>query len=414
MRKRIALDQLNVGMYVVGLDKPWLDTPFFLHRMRIAQPDQIEALKKYGVRFVDIDTERGLDVDEFTHAGPETVVDAAPPEEAKPDLAEPPVPTTATAYDEELTVAKKVYYEAKHIVQRAMHDVRMGREINTDAVGKVVDHLTDSALRNPDALTSLSRLKSFDEYTFFHSVNTAVLALALGRVLGMGRETLHLLGVGTLLHDVGKMKVPLHILNKPARLEAFEYEIIKQHALSGAEILSRTTGLKEEAIKPALEHHERVDGTGYPYRKKGCDLSRFGLISSIVDIYDAITSDRVYHKAVPPFQALQFLYRLGQQGHLDPPLVERFIKCVGVYPVGSCVILNTGEIGIVTQIHQEQTLSPKLLIVRDAGARPVPTPLAVDLMNQAMDPPRTIVNALDPLEIGITVTDYIEGGTLES
>ncbi|MEW6542389.1 MAG: HD-GYP domain-containing protein [Nitrospirota bacterium] len=408
MKKRIPVSRLSVGMYMVGVDKSWLETPFLRHKMPITKADQIDALKSCGVHYVEIDTERGVDVDKFAHVGLESIVEAAPDDPVLPAV--PVDPTAPTSFDDELQVARKTYQDAKNIVQRAMYDIRMGRDINTDAVGRVVDALADSVLRNSDALISLSRLKSFDEYTFFHSVNTAVLALGLGRSLDMDRQTLHLLGMGTLLHDVGKMKIPLNILNKPDRLRSFEYEIIKQHALRGAEILSKTTGLREEAIKPALEHHERVDGTGYPYQRKRDELSLFGLISSVVDIYDAITSDRVYHKAMPPSQALQFLYQLGQQGHLDPPLVERFIKCVGVYPVGSCVLLNTGEVGIVTQIYQDQPLTPKLLLIRDGNARRVMTPTVLDLLTQGQDSPRTIVKALDPHEFGIKVADYMGDG----
>ncbi len=427
MRKRIALEQLTVGMYVAGLDMSWMETPFFRHRMMITNPEQIAKLRASGVRYVEIETERGgdlkeppekaspnLSVHEFFKAGP-----SAPTDDLlllKEPSGEQQVPdsnfasgTAPTSFGEELEAAKGVYRDAKHIVERAMQDVRMGREINLDVVDKVVDGLADSVLRNMDALTSLSRLKSFDEYTFFHSVNTAVLALALGRSLKMDRDTIHLLGVGTLLHDIGKTKLPLKILNKPGRLEESEFEIVKQHTLRGAEILSRTTGLREEAIRPALEHHERVDGTGYPHHRKGDELTQFGLISSVVDIYDAITSDRCYHKAMPPYKALQFLFTLGQKGHLDPQMVQRFIKCIGVYPVGSCVTLDTGEIAVVTQIHQERPLNPKILLIKDMGGRVFVPPRALDLAAQDHASARSITLVLNPHDVGIDPVEYLGG-----
>ncbi len=430
MRKRIPIEQLTVGMFLWGLDKPELENSAYRYRLPITDPEQIRILGRCGVQLVEIETDRGadvVDVDAFAHAGRESLAEPLPPtgsegpspepvrtepETIAPAAIEPPSveppSIEPTSFDEELQVAKKVYRDAKVIVQQAMGDLRMGREINTDAVARVVDGMADSVLRNLAALTSLSRLKSFDEYTFFHSVNTSVLALAMGRSLGMDRATLHLLGMGTLLHDVGKTRVPLEILNKPGRYEPNEYEIIKEHALHGAEILLHTPGMQEGAIKPALEHHERVDGTGYPHQRKGYELSQFGLIGSIVDIYDAMTSDRVYHKAMPPFKALQFLFDLGKKGHVDTGLVERFIRCVSVYPVGSCVALKSGEIGVVTQVFPEQPLQPKLLVVRDRDARPILHPEVLNLSEHEPGGPRSIGLVLDPAEIGLNPSDYLD------
>jgi putative nucleotidyltransferase with HDIG domain len=254
-------------------------------------------------------------------------------------VSEPPV----VPFEEELAAARQVYQAAKTVIQEAMDDTRLGRAINVDAVRTVVADMTDSVFRNPDALSSLSRLKRFDEYTFYHSVNTSLLAMSMGKSLGFDRSMLHLAGVGTLLHDIGKTKIPLEVLNKPGRFEAHEMEIMKQHVLRGVEVLASTTGLGDSYVQPALEHHERVNGAGYPHRRAQKDISQFGLITAIVDIYDAMTSDRCYHKGQPAHQALQFLYRLSLEGHLDPTLVQRFIQIVGVYPVGSVVELNTGE-----------------------------------------------------------------------
>lgn len=430
MRKRIPVDQLSVGMFLWGLDKPDLENAFYRYRLPITDLSQVAALRKCGVREVEIETDLAtdrpdrpdlMDLDEFAHTGPEPIAPIALTAEAEPaGLFEPPpmmepapdpapaeAPAPApssTSFEDELPFAKKVYQDAKNIVQQAMTDLRMGRDINTEQVGRVVDGLADSVLRNPAALTSLSRLKSFDEYTFFHSVNTAVLALGLGRSLGMQRDSLQVLGMGTLLHDVGKTRIPLEILNKPGRYAPSEYEIMKQHTLRGAEILSQTRGLKEGAIKPALEHHERVDGSGYPCQRKEEELSVFGLIGSVVDIYDAMTSDRVYHKAMTPHQALQFLYDLGQKGHLAPYLVERFIRCVSVYPVGSCVELNTGEIAIVCQVHEGMPLQPRVMVIRDAEGKSKLSPETVDL---AQGDGRSIAQSKDPAVLGIKVADYL-------
>ncbi|HET7058702.1 MAG TPA: HD-GYP domain-containing protein [Nitrospiraceae bacterium] len=403
MRKTIPLDQLTIGMTVVGMDRSWLETPFLRHRVRITRRDQIDKLKKAGVRFVEVEGEECVEAVAVPPIG--QVPDPVRTEEAS-ELSHAPPDHRTTAFDEELPIAHEIYRSAKGVVESAMNDVRIGRAIDSEGVSRLVTGIVDSILRNSDALVSLSRLKSFDEYTFFHSVNTSVLSVALGRRLGLSPQTLHLLGSGTLLHDIGKTKIPLEILNKPGRFDPHEFEIMKQHALRGVEVLAATTGFQEEIIRPALEHHERVDGTGYPFGRRRAELTPFGLIASIVDVYDAMTSDRCYHKGMPAHRVLQHLYNLGQDGHLDSKFVQQFIQCVGVYPVGSCVLLDTGEAGIVSQLNEDQPVSPKLILVRDANLCTM-SPKAIDLKEQATKPIRKIIAVVDSKELTIDVEMHL-------
>lgn len=402
MRKQINIDELQPGMRVEQLDRPWLNTPFFRHKMTITSPRQIAQLKASGVQtlIVHIDAEAVCD-------GPaeETeIVDqpAGPPAEDA-SSAPPMVP-----FEEELPAARQVYQAAKLVIQDAMNDTRHGRAINVDAVRTVISNMTDSVFRNPDALSSLSRLKRFDEYTFYHSVNTALLAMALGRSLGFDRSMIHLAGVGTLLHDIGKMKVPLELLNKPGRFEAHEMEIMKQHVLRGVEVLTSTTGLGSSYIQPALEHHERVNGSGYPHRRSHQDISQVGLITAIVDIYDAMTSDRCYHKGRPAHEIIQLLYRLSLDGHLDSTLVQRFIQVVGIYPVGSVVELNTGETGIVKQINHGAPLAPVVLLVKSAGNTVLSQPKEQDLSQRDKTPHQHVKAVLHPHHAGIDPATYLD------
>jgi putative nucleotidyltransferase with HDIG domain len=402
MRKTIPLEQLMIGMTVVGMDRSWLATPFLRHRVRITRHDQINKLKKTGVRFVEVEEEASAEAIAIPSIGQRSDPVVSEERDEPPDA---PSDRT-TAFDEELLVARAIYRSAKGVVEAAMNDVRIGRAIDSEAVSRLVTGIVDSILRNADALVSLSRLKSFDEYTFFHSVNTSVLSVALGRRLGFSPEDLHLLGSGTLLHDIGKTKIPLEILNKPGRFEAHEFEIMKQHALRGVEVLTATTGFQEDIIRPALEHHERVDGTGYPFGRQRAELTPFGLIASIVDVYDAMTSDRCYHKGMPAHRVLQHLYNLGQDGHLESKFVQQFIQCVGVYPVGSCVLLNSGEAGIVSQLNEDQPVSPKLILVRDANLCTM-SPKTIDLKEQATKPIRKIIAVVDSKELTIDVERYL-------
>ena len=403
MRTTIPLDQLTIGMTVVGMDQSWLKTPFLRHRVRITRRDQIDKLKRAGVRFVDVE---GEECAEALAVPPFRETSDATPSQASDEPLEIPPDHQTTTFNEELPVSYEVYRSAKGIVEAAMQDVRMGRAIDSDGVSRLVTGMVDSILRNSDALVSLSRLKSFDEYTFFHSVNTSILSVALGRRLGFSHQDLHLLGSGTLLHDIGKTKIPLEILNKPGRFEPHEFEIMKQHALRGVEVLSATTGFQEEIVRPALEHHERVDGTGYPFGRNRAELTPFGLIASIVDVYDAMTSDRCYHKGLPAHRVLQHLYNLGQDGHLDSKFVQQFIQCVGVYPVGSCVLLDTGEAGIVSQLNEDQPVSPKLILVRDANLSTIP-PKAIDLKAQETKPVRKIIAVMNSKELSVDVEMYL-------
>ncbi|HEU4685414.1 MAG TPA: HD-GYP domain-containing protein [Nitrospira sp.] len=411
MRKQISIDQLAVGMKIITLDKSWAETPFLRHRMRVTAAEQIEALRACGVRQLEVDVEVAAD-QPMVGRGEETIPE--PPIQALTakagEASSVPlerVPLSPASFDEELPAARQAYRAAKAVIQQAMGDARMGRDINMEAVNQAVAAMADSVLRNPDALTSLSRLKRFDEYTFYHSVNTALLGIALGRSVGFSREALHRLGVGTLLHDIGKTRIPVEILNKPGRFEAHEFEVVQQHVLRGVELLAGTA-LADESMRPALEHHERVDGSGYPHRRKRTELSQFGLIAAIVDIYDAVTSDRCYHKAKPAHEALQYLYQLNQRGHVDDKLLQRFVRVVGVYPVGSCVLLNTGETALVRQLSHHGPLDPHILIVKSAGNASMARPEPVDLANQTRRPRRRIHAVVAPEAAGVDPFLYLD------
>jgi putative nucleotidyltransferase with HDIG domain len=394
MRKRISIDQLKIGMKVEKLDRSWLATPFLRHRFTITSSEQITQLRSSGVQQLDVETD-----DACQDSG--SCASAMPAKVEEPE-------SPAIPFAEELPAAKQTYRAAKLVVQQAMEDVRMGRALNMEAVSEVVERMADSILRSPDALTSLTRLKNFDEYTFFHSVNTSALALSVGRHLGYERTPLLQLGTGMLLHDIGKTLIPIEILNKPGRYEAHEFEIMKQHVLRGAEILSSTTGLTDMFLKPTLEHHERVDGTGYPHHRSKIDLSQFGLIAAIVDIYDAVTSDRCYHKGKTPHDTLQFLYQLGTQGHVDGTLVQQFVQVVGVYPVGSCVSLSTGETAIVKQFNHEAPIRPLVVLVTDEAGHRLATPVDLDLAAQRCRTEQTIRSILDPTHLGINPRIYLD------
>lgn len=403
MRKRISIDELKIGMKVEKLDRSWLATSFLRHRFTITSSDQITQLYASGVQQLEVDVED--ERKESVSFESVTPAEAKVPQPTSPTLESEP---STIPFAEELPAARQAYKAAKLIIQQAMEDVRMGRALNMEAVSEVVGSLVDSILRNPDALTSLTRLKQFDEYTFFHSVNTSTLALSVGRYLGFARSSLLQLGTGMLLHDIGKTQIPVDLLNKPGRYEAHEFEVMKQHVMRGAEILSNTTGLTDMFLKPTLEHHERVDGTGYPYHRPKTDISQFGLIAAIVDIYDAVTSDRCYHKGKTPHDTLQLLYRLGSQGHVDGTLVQQFVQVVGVYPVGSCVLLNTMETAIVKQFNHHAPIRPLVVLVTDESGHRRSSPVDLNLATEPRESKRAIASIQDPIALGIDPGIYLD------
>ncbi|GAB4239400.1 MAG: HD-GYP domain-containing protein [Deltaproteobacteria bacterium] len=389
MPKKIRIDDLCVGMVIEKMDRPWTEHPFLTNRKKITSEDQIRALRAYGIEEVYIDAEDGADTN-----GPD-------PRDEWSDL-EVPL-EKEVPLDEELRYAEATHREAQHLVRDVMQDVRLGRNIESEKVSRVVGGMIDSIFRNADALSSLTRLKGYDDYTFVHSVNVGVLSLALGRSFAMSRRELEALGIGALLHDTGKIRVPAGILNKPGRLDDAEMEEIRRHPLYSVEVLEGAGGIPDESKRVALQHHERWNGNGYPHGITGEEIGPFGQIAAICDVYDAMTSDRVYAKGMPPHEGIRKIH--GWAGmHFSEELVHRFIRCMGIYPVGTVVQLDTREVGVVTSLNREKVLRPRLtLLFRDLRTR-LPEPVSVDLEEKAPGGrrfARTIVGPLDPSGLGI-------------
>ncbi len=410
MIKKIRVEDLEVGMFVEDFNVPWMDHPFLSSKKRIRSAREIDLIREHGIHEVYINTRRGKDSSRAVamhEADAEVRRQMQEELSAGPRGPEPPtVSREQAAFEEEVERAREVYTEAKALVKDLLHDARLGRSIDGERAAQTVDKMVESIFRNPDAITSLSRLKSFDDYTFQHSVNVSVLALALGRHLGIVKDELRRLGIGAILHDVGKMRVPEEVLNKPGRLTDEEFEVMKAHTLHGAKILMDTQDVPDESAAVALNHHERFNGRGYPRGLQGMGIGKFGLIAAIVDVYDAVTSDRVYHKGMPSHQALQKIYEWAKTDFY-PVYVQRFIQCVGIYPIGSVVRLDTGEVGIVCRQNHVELLRPWVRVVRGAGGEPLAHPLDVDLTEP--DPrgvrpfARTIAATLEPAEAGADV-----------
>jgi putative nucleotidyltransferase with HDIG domain len=282
----------------------------------------------------------------------------------------------------EFQEAKRVHVESCRVVKDMLHDVRLGKQVSMERTHEVVTNIAESILRDPGPLLALCRLKQKDEYTFQHSVSVSALLMVFARAAGYDEAAIREAGVGGLLHDIGKMAIPLDILNKPGVLTAIERQAMHTHVEAGTAILCRTPGVNPIALHVAAEHHERHDGSGYLKWLKAEEISRMGRMAAIVDVYDALTSDRVYHRALTPAEALKFL--LERSGtHVDPELVQLLIKTLGIYPTGSLVMLESGRLAIVVEQKSGNLLYPRVRVVYDTRKSSFVTPFDVDLARAA-------------------------------
>lgn len=388
MKQKLPVSELRLGMYVEELDRPWVGTPFMFQGFEITSTELLVRVQQQ-CEYVYVMTDRDRTAvyakrrnGASTNIGPALRTTKARSKDVSRVLVPPPVenrwhPDQSTV-EEELEHARDVEHRTRDAVYTILDDVRMGRSIPTQEAKKVVADMVESIIRNPDAMVVLTQLKNADEYTALHGLRVCILAVTFGRHLDMTREELNLLGIGALLHDVGKMKVPLEILNKPGKLTDDEFAIMKSHVPEGVKILENAPGIDAASLEVVRSHHERYDGSGYVSGISGDDIHPFGLIAAIADCYDAITSDRVYKKGISPQDALSRMYEWRTRD-FHPTLVEQFIQCMGIYPIGSVVELNDGSIGVVTSVNRERRLLPKVIVVRDRQLKPVTPPRIVDL-----------------------------------
>ena len=361
-------------MAIHDLDCGWMEHPFVRNRFVITSEDEIRKVRNAGIRGVTIDCGKGLDVDDAP-----TVEEAAAVVEAEvAAIAAKPVAPLRTTLAEEFDRAVAIRRQAAGLVKTVMQDARLGKAVELDKVSPVVENITASILRNASALLGLSYIKNKDDYTFLHSVSVCTLLVAFCRSRKMDDETIYQAGIGGLLHDTGKALVPDHILNKPGRLTDEEFEIVRRHPRDGYDILCRSPEIGAIPLDITLHHHERRDGTGYPDRQGADQISELAQMAAIVDVYDAITADRCYHKGMPAAEALRKMYEWSKF-HFNPTLTQEFMRCVGIYPVGTLVLLESGRLGVVVEPHETSLLTPKVNVFFSTKSQIYIKPETVDL-----------------------------------
>jgi HD-GYP domain-containing protein (c-di-GMP phosphodiesterase class II) len=368
----VPIAELQFGMYIAELDRPWTDTPFLFQGFVLRTHEELEILGRYcSAVFVDVDYRET----------PSRLADTVPPRErAKVDLTRSGACRwhEVSAVEEEYPRAAACYGAAQIAVRDALLALRSGNALQADKLSAAVSVLTESVLRNPDAMLLFSKLREKGEYAESHALDSAIYMAAFGRFLDMSRDDILLLGYLGLLQDVGKLKLPRPLLEYPGRFSRIEYHVAQRHVQYSADILRSTPGLPHRLADLATLHHERHDGSGYPRRLKGKEIGLIGSIAGIVDTFDALTARRPYAAPVSPSEALRVLYR-GRGSLFDAYLVEQFIRCIGIFPLGSMVELNGGELGIVMAHNRGKRLQPRVMVVQDGAGDPIRPEKLIDL-----------------------------------
>jgi putative nucleotidyltransferase with HDIG domain len=405
---KIGVNELAVGMYVVDTGLSWMEHPYLYSLQgRIDSEKSLQALRKGGYTEAFIDTRQsGLDDDAARRLSGGTLFTEAFTTEAFAGHS-PPASASRRAVPmaQELPAARKVYEDALAFARDFIHKAYLEKTVDIGRSEAFVSDVISSVARNREALTGLCKLRFYDEYSYTHSINVTVLATAFGQFLGLPEDELHLLGLGALFHDIGKANIPREVLNKPGRLDAREFQVVKRHPLESYVILKGKVGLDSKVLLAIVEHHEKYDGSGYPRGIGGEEVSMFARIISLADVYDALTSERVYKKGMPPAHALGVMYGMREKD-FHPTMVERFIKCLGIYPVGSFVRLSDSRHGLVWALNDQAPLFPTVKAAFDDAMRPIPAEY-VDLAEPGLasaGPPLTIAEAVDPRRYNIDMS----------
>ena len=417
----LLADQPSIAVGIIGNEIIVGDMPM---KGAEAMAEMIRRLKSLGIERIGF--ERGVTPDELqtlamTIAHPERKpgesapgVEPADPMAAFNSLTHIRVGRIQTEEKKEekaadIATVRKMYSEATNLASSVWEMAKTEGVPDPKAARALVDSLAQAVSANRTALIALTALKNYDNYTFTHMVNVSILTMSQARALGMEGQPLRELGLAALMHDIGKVRTPTEVLNKPEKLTDAEFEIMRMHVVDGAEILRRTPEMPTVAPVIAFEHHLRIDGTGYPFGVKRTTLNIGTQLCGIADVYDAMRSQRAYQQAFPSDRILEVLKR--NDGHqFDQNLVRRFTQLLGIYPPGNLVRLDDGSIGVVLAVHAPDPYKPRVKLVLTSTGEMFEFPIEVNLWEVPPDTPgpKTVTASLDPAQYAIDPLTYLE------
>ncbi len=406
VKEKITIGSLQIGMYVCELDRPWLETPYPLQGFFINSDEDIESLLTF-CNHVFIDLRRTFD-NELYHLNLSDAPSFSGEDRKHVYKAKY---EDSSSMDAEMPVAKKSFERLASNTEELIQNLSHGEKLDLAQFKASTRQMVNSVIRNPDAVLWLVRLKRCDDYMYQHSLRCSVLSIAFGRQLGMSKRELNDLAIGAALLDIGKLKLPITLLNRPGKLCEDEFDMIRDHVRLSLNMISESGRGSKNILEMVATHHERFNGKGYPNQLAGNAIPLFGRIAAIVDCYDAISSQRSYAKALSPTDAVKKLYE-WRKVDFHPALVEVFIQALGIYPAGSLVELSTGEVGVVTSEYRTRRLRPKVMLILDEDKRFLNSFPTIDLFEtpkNASGENIFIQHSLEPGSYGIDPHELLLG-----
>jgi HD-GYP domain-containing protein (c-di-GMP phosphodiesterase class II) len=400
MIKKIPVELLVPNMYITGFHWDQDVGAQYQKEGRVPDAKTVSIIKSKGIKEVFIDTERGIDVDAGISA---EEIEQQGTEQLEAYAKEKPVVQKTVSTSEELEKARKVHSKAKGLLETAMQKALKGDQVEVEEFKGIANEFIDSVGRNQNALACLSRIREKDAYLLEHSVNVGVLMSILGKAMNLERQTLYEYVLGALLHDIGKILIPDEVLHKPGRLTEEEFELMKKHSTFSRDIMLKSGGLPQASINVAYQHHERLDGTGYPAGLDHSSISTEGKMAAVVDVYDAITADRCYHKGMPPTLALKRMLE-WTGSHLDKEILHIFIRAMGIYPVGSLLELDNHRLAVVLEVNEEDQKRPVVKVIYNTQFNRYVKVECIDLSKKK---DVSVLKPVDPNTYGIPLNDFL-------
>lgn len=358
---KVPSDQIRLGMFVTELDKPWLETPFLVQGFVVKDATQRKILMEQ-CQYVVVDigkSDKKLIASSKRKSIGKSLQETFPRTKLK-------VYEDKHSFEEELPNAEKIYQEYEQTVSKIYDEYKHSKKINLRSANEAASSIVSSIVHNPDACILLQQMRRKGDYLYNHAIGTSIWAASLARQIGLPKSDLKLVALGGLLCDIGKLNISSRILEKPTELDEQEFSLIKEHVVLDNQFNEQYPGLADAILQIIQCHHERHDGSGYPQGLIGDNIPVYARIVGIADSYDAMTNHRSHAKALPPYAAVKELYEL-RDIQFQAEIVEEFIQATGIYPVGTLVELNSGEVGVVIAEYRTRRMRPKLLMLLDSS-----------------------------------------------